>query len=76
MQGSTSHTPKQGVAIEADGYRYHSGRQVWERDLARRNALQSLGWVVLHFTHYQVVSRKEEIVTMIKAALERATFGG
>ncbi|MDQ3783377.1 MAG: DUF559 domain-containing protein [Actinomycetota bacterium] len=67
--------PRHKVAIEADGYRYHSGRQVWARDLARRNALQSLGWVVLHFTHHQVVSRREEVVDLIATALSRATLG-
>ena len=67
--------PKQRVAIEADGYRYHSGRQVWERDLARRNALQSLGWSVLHFTHHQVVHGREDVVTMIESALRCAPLG-
>ncbi|MDQ3751931.1 MAG: endonuclease domain-containing protein [Actinomycetota bacterium] len=67
--------PKQRVAIEADGYRYHSGRQVWERDLARRNALQGLGWSVLHFTHHQVVHRRENVVSTIESALWCAPLG-
>lgn len=67
--------PKQRVAIEADGYRYHSGRQAWARDLARRNALQGLGWTVLHFTHHQIVARREEVVDLIASALSRAKPG-
>lgn len=35
--------PDHRIAIEADGYRWHSGRRRWERDLGRRNALTALG---------------------------------
>src|SRR6266536_5422613 len=42
--------PETKVAIEADGYRFHSGRLAWHRDLARRNTLTSRGWQVLHVT--------------------------
>lgn len=35
--------PAVGVAIEVDGYRWHSGRRVWARDLQRRNRLTALG---------------------------------
>ncbi|MGH2811917.1 MAG: hypothetical protein ACRDI1_04300 [Actinomycetota bacterium] len=39
--------PPARVAIEADGYRYHSGRDAWENDLRRQNALTALGWTTL-----------------------------
>lgn len=42
--------PENLLAIEAEGYAWHSGRLDWQRDLARRNALSTLGWTVLHFT--------------------------
>jgi very-short-patch-repair endonuclease len=61
--------PAQKLAIEADGYRYHSGRQVWERDLARNNELGGLGWMLLHFTHHQVVNCGDEVITAIAKAL-------
>lgn len=67
--------PSQRLAIEADGYRYHSGQQVWERDLARRNALGSLGWMLLHFSFKQVVHRGGEVISTIASALERRNFG-
>ena len=34
--------PDARLAIEADGYRWHSGRVRWDRDRARRN--QQLHW--------------------------------
>lgn len=42
--------PAHRIAIEVDGYRWHSGRRAWRRDLARRNELTALGWTVLHAT--------------------------
>jgi very-short-patch-repair endonuclease len=42
--------PEAGLAIEADGYRFHSGRSDWRRDLTRRNVLTGLGWTILHAT--------------------------
>ena len=38
------------LAIEAEGYRWHSSRARWERDLERRNELTALGWRVIHVT--------------------------
>jgi putative AbiEi antitoxin of type IV toxin-antitoxin system/uncharacterized protein DUF559 len=42
--------PDVKVAVEVDGYRWHSGRARFDRDLARRNALTALGWRVIHAT--------------------------
>jgi very-short-patch-repair endonuclease len=42
------------IAIEVDSYRWHSGREAWHRDLARRNDLIALGWTVLHATKEDV----------------------
>jgi very-short-patch-repair endonuclease len=42
--------PGQLVAIEADGYRYHSGRSAWQRDRSRQNAFVARGWRVVHVT--------------------------
>jgi very-short-patch-repair endonuclease len=57
------------VAIEADSYQFHSGRQAWEHDLRRRNALTSLGWLVIHVTHKQLESNVNEVVVRIREAL-------
>ena len=39
------------VAVEMDGYRYHSGRAQRERDMRRDTALASIGWLTLRFSH-------------------------
>lgn len=36
--------PDSKLAIEVDGYKWHSGRRAWDRDLARGNALAASGW--------------------------------
>ena len=57
------------VAIEADSYTFHSGRDAWEAGLARRNALTSLGWLVIHVTYRQLESDMEEVVGRVRDAL-------
>jgi len=62
------------VAIEADGYRWHSSRSQWERDLARRNAITALGWQVIHVTWADVMIRPAATVALI-ARTVRARLG-
>jgi hypothetical protein len=38
------------IALEADGYEWHSAKPEWLKDRRRSNHLTSLGWVVLHYT--------------------------
>ena len=61
--------PAHRVAIEVDGYRWHSGRAAWARDLRRRNRLTELGWLVLHVTHADLTERPDEIVKRIRRVL-------
>ncbi|MPZ68235.1 MAG: hypothetical protein GEU71_01740 [Actinobacteria bacterium] len=42
--------PKKMIAIEADGFEFHSSLVDFLRDRARQNALVALGWRVLRFT--------------------------
>lgn len=60
--------PEAKLAIEADGYQWHSGRIAFERDLARRNALTNLSWDVMHVT-WSDLEHPERIVDAIRAAL-------
>ena len=57
------------VAIEADSYTFHSGRDAWEAGLARRNALTSLGWLVIHVTYRQMESDMAEVAERVREAL-------
>jgi very-short-patch-repair endonuclease len=61
--------PSARLALEADGYRYHSRRSQWQRDLRRRNELAAAGWTVLHFTWEDVRSGRRETVARVAAAL-------
>ena len=61
--------PDQRVAVEADSYRWHSGRIPWERELNRRNELQRRGWLVIHVTDRQMRERPSRIVEDIQNAL-------
>jgi very-short-patch-repair endonuclease len=65
--------PELRLAIEADGYRYHSGRAAWQRDLVRRNALTNQGWRLLHVTWEDLRSRPAEVVDEIAAAVSLKT---
>jgi len=57
------------VAIEADSYRYHSGRNAWEVDLVRRNRLTSLGWSVIHVTYRQMMGHMSEVAKRIRESI-------
>lgn len=57
------------VAIEADSYSFHSGRQAWESDLERRGEITALGWLVIHVTHRQMLGDLDAVINRIRAAL-------
>jgi hypothetical protein len=60
------------VAIEADGFRHHHGRQEFDRDRARANELQALGWGVLRITSKHLEEDPGAVVEWVRRALSRA----
>jgi very-short-patch-repair endonuclease len=60
------------IAIEVDGFAYHSDRSRFQRDRSRQNLLVGLGWTVLRFTWEDVTRRPDEVIQMIRAALARS----
>lgn len=68
--------PQARLAIEVDGYRWHSGRARWEYDLGRRNKLTRLGWRILHVTATDIEQRPDETAAAIAAVLQRAQQEG
>lgn len=60
--------PERRLALEADGYRYHSGRAAWGRDLARGNGLLLAGWRVLRFTSADLRQRPDDVVEAVRRA--------
>jgi very-short-patch-repair endonuclease len=61
--------PQAHLAIEADGYRWHSGRVRFDDDLARRNRLTLLGRRIIHVTWTDLTERPTETVEAIGRAL-------
>jgi Protein of unknown function (DUF559) len=43
--------PKAKVIVEAEGFQFHSGREAWEGDINRYNAMALRGWTVLRLTY-------------------------
>ena len=63
--------PDRRVAIEGDGFEFHSDRDVFESDRTRQNALVLDGWRVLRFTWRQICCEPERVALEIGAALRR-----
>jgi very-short-patch-repair endonuclease len=61
--------PALKIAIEADGYRWHSGRVRWQRDLSRRNKLTALGWRVIHVTWSDLEANADQIVESVRRVM-------
>lgn len=63
--------PGQKLAIEVDGFAYHSDRSRFQRDRSRQNDLVRRGWTVLRFTWFDLVERPDHVVAVIAAQLQR-----
>lgn len=61
--------PESRLAIEADSYRFHSGREAWESDINRRGDLVALGWQIIQVTWRQLEQDPIGVVERIKRAL-------
>jgi very-short-patch-repair endonuclease len=61
------------LAIELDGWEFHSSRSAFDDDRARANALVVAGWTVLRFTSR---STDAEIVACVRAALREIGYFG
>jgi very-short-patch-repair endonuclease len=63
--------PELKLAVEVDGFEFHSTPDAFQRDRSRQNALVALGWTVLRFTWSDVVHRPDYVATAIEAELRR-----
>jgi very-short-patch-repair endonuclease len=61
--------PHASVVVEADGWEFHRGRAAFARDRAKTNQLTLAGYVVLRFTHDDVVRRPAHVAAAIRRAL-------
>ncbi len=53
------------LAIELDGWRFHGGRDAWEADIRRSNALVGDGWTVIRGTWRDVKNDPGPLVSMV-----------
>jgi very-short-patch-repair endonuclease len=61
------------LVIEIDGRLYHTGAEVFETDRRRQNLLVLDGWCVLRFTWTMIEEHPEEVIAMVKEAIEMLT---
>lgn len=59
------------LVVEVDGWQAHSGREAFDRDRRRQNALVHAGYLVLRFTWTDLQHRPDAVVAEIIAALDR-----
>jgi very-short-patch-repair endonuclease len=57
------------VALEVDGWAFHSDVDRFQRDRQRQNALVALGWTVLRFTWADLTQRPGYVARAVRAAL-------
>jgi len=60
------------IAIEADGFRYHSRDARFQADRTKQNALVLMGWTVLRFTWEDLMERPDHVMDQILAAVAAA----
>ena len=65
--------PEQGLAVEADGFEFHSDREAFERDRVRTSRLAALGWRVLPVTSRQLDEQPKKVAERIRRALDFQT---
>lgn len=63
--------PECGVAVEYDGFDWHSDQEQFRRDRLKRAALQEVGWSVLSVVFDDVRVRPWEMLRRIEAELRR-----
>ncbi len=61
--------PIEKVAIEVDGFAFHSGADEFQIDRTRQNDIVTLKWQVLRFTWLDLVESPERVLATILAAI-------
>ena len=61
--------PEDRVAIEIDGWAFHTDHAAFQKDRRRQNALALNGWQVLRFTWLDVTEHPQRVLADIRAAV-------
>lgn len=59
------------VALEVDGWAFHSDQEVFQIDRKRQNAIALLGWTVLRFTWLDLTEYPQRVIAEIARALRQ-----
>lgn len=65
--------PGAKIALETDGWAFHSDADAFQVDRKRQNAIALLGWQVLRFTWLDLTVYPERVITTISQALRCAS---
>jgi very-short-patch-repair endonuclease len=68
--------PSEKVALELDGYRYHSGRKAFVTDRQRGNEIELAGWTLLRTTPFELDKEPNRLLDVVKRAVGSAVLGG
>ncbi len=61
--------PQQRIAIEIDGWAFHSDQEAFQNDRKRQNWLALHGWQVSRFTWLDITQRPDRVLAHIRAAI-------
>jgi very-short-patch-repair endonuclease len=61
--------PGARIAIEVDGWAFHSDPEVFQKDRKRQNRIALLGWQVLRFTWFDLTEHPERVIAEIRRAI-------
>jgi very-short-patch-repair endonuclease len=61
--------PERRLAIELDGYAFHSSPERFRADRERQNLVSLAGWLVLRFTWHDITQRPVSVALTIAEAL-------
>lgn len=64
--------PDQRLAIEVDGWAFHSDQATFQRDRTRQNRLSLNGWTVLRFTWLDLTEHPQRVIAEIRSAISAA----
>jgi hypothetical protein len=63
------------IGIETDGFEPHAQRSQWELDRRRDAALALLGWLILRFTHNDILRRQDYVLETLAQAMKMRAAG-
>jgi len=62
--------------LEADSFKWHTGRRDWQREIRKRNRLMRLNWRIRHVTHDEVKRDRKALIGDIKRLLDQRSHLG